>query len=87
MESQTTPGASASDGALSPLETLRRRLHEIAKGRPFITIPEAGCEVLGWSHSATYRAANSGTLPTTRTNGRVRKVSVIQLERFIVGNG
>jgi excisionase family DNA binding protein len=83
-EASDAPSPANGHRAPSSIEALRRRLHDVAKDRPFISILEAR-EVLGWSRAMTYRLVNNGTIPSTRTYGRARYISVCQLERFIVG--
>ena len=68
----------------SALETARRKLNAVARGRPFISLPES---MLGTGHSraSTYRLANAGRLPTVKGTGRMRRVSVVALERYLCG--
>jgi predicted DNA-binding transcriptional regulator AlpA len=91
MQAQFVPPDSATNVTPapdeSPLQTLRRRLREVAGDRPFISIWPDTARILQRSRSSVYRMANDGVLPTVR-HGRMKKVSVIALERFIIdGNG
>lgn len=68
------------------IDTLRRRIRDLVGDSPFMSIPQAAI-ILDRSHAAIYRDVNEGRLPTVKMNGRLRKVSVIQLERYVSGDG
>ncbi len=81
MEKEFSVNRPDDEHIVSPTQKFRRRCNEVAGDRMIVSIIDAG-RILGLTRVSAYRAANAGRLPTIRTHGKRRMVSINALARY-----